>query len=71
MNSDHLLPSKESQNARENGKGFAVSLGFDFRESVQLLSKIPVNRTVGFLRSKKESCSTRRRQRVGTGFLEF
>ena len=34
MNSDHLLPSKESQNVREKGKGFAVSLGFDFRERV-------------------------------------
>ena len=34
MNSDHLLPSKESQNVTEKGKGFAVSLGFDFRERV-------------------------------------
>ena len=38
---------------------------------MQLLSKIPADRTVGFLRSKKESCSTRRGLRVGTGFEEF
>ena len=38
---------------------------------MQLLSKIPGDRTVGFLRSKKESDSTRRGQRVGTDFLEF
>ena len=38
---------------------------------MQLLSKIPDDRTVGFLRSKKESCSTRRGQGVGSGFLEF
>ena len=29
-----------------------------------LLSKIPVNPTVGFLRAKKERCSTQRRQHV-------
>ena len=36
-----------------------------------LLSKIPGNRTVGFQRSKKGSCSTRRGQRVGFGFVSF
>ena len=41
------------------------------REREHLLSRFPVNRTVGFLRSKKESRSTRRGQHVGTGFLEF
>ena len=30
-----------------------------------------VNPTVGNLRDKKESCSTRRGLRVGTGFREF
>ena len=38
---------------------------------MHLLCKIPGDRTVGFLHSKKESCSTRRGQRVGTGFKEF
>ena len=42
-----------------------------FRESEQLLSKIPNDRAVGFLLAKKESGSTHRGQRVGTGFLEF
>ena len=45
---------------------------FDFfLEREQLLSKIPDNPTVGFLRSKKESRSTRLEQRVGTSFEEF
>ena len=38
---------------------------------MQLLSKIPGDSTVGFLRAKKESGSTHRGQGVGTGFLEF
>ena len=38
---------------------------------MQLLSKIPANLTVGFLRAEKESCSTWRGQRVGSGFKEF
>ena len=38
---------------------------------MQLLSKIPEDRTVGFLRAKKESGSTQRGLRVGTGFREF
>ena len=41
------------------------------RERVPLLSKISGDRTVGFLRAKKESCSTRRGQRVDSGFREF
>ena len=36
-----------------------------------LLSKIPGDPTVGSFRVEKESCSTRRGQRVGSGFLEF
>ena len=35
------------------------------------LSKFPGDPTVGILRSKKESCSTRRGLRVGSGFKEF
>ena len=51
----------------------AVSLGFDIfqREREWLLSKIPGNRTVGFHRIKKESCSTRRGLRAGTGLRSF
>ena len=41
------------------------------REREYLLSKIPANPTIGFRRSKKESRSTRRGLRVGTGFEEF
>ena len=41
------------------------------REKVLLLFRFPGDRTVGFLRDKKESCYTRRGLRVGTGFKEF
>ena len=41
------------------------------RERVKLLSKISGDPTVGSLRDKKESCSTRRGLRVGIGFKEF
>ena len=37
----------------------------------RLLSKISRDPTVGSLRDKKRSCSTRRGLRVGTGFKEF
>ena len=36
-----------------------------------LLSKTSGDPTVGSLRDKKESCSTQRKLRVGTGFKEF
>ena len=38
---------------------------------MQLLSKIPGDRTIGIIRSKKESGSTQRGQRVDSGFEEF
>ena len=38
---------------------------------MQLLSKIPGDRTVGILRAKKQSGSMQRGLRVGTGFREF
>ena len=38
---------------------------------MKLLSKISGDLTVGSLRDKKESCSTRRGLRLGTGFREF
>ena len=38
---------------------------------MKLLSKISGDSTVGSLRDKKDSCSTRRELRVGTRFREF
>ena len=38
---------------------------------MSLLSRISGNPTVDSLRDEKESCSTRRDLRVGTGFEEF
>ena len=45
--------------------------GFFFRDDVLLLSKNTGDSTVGSLRDKEESCSTRRGLRVGTGFRGF
>ena len=44
---------------------------FLFLEREPLLSRFAGNPTVGSLRDKKESCSTRRGFRMGTGFEEF
>ena len=41
------------------------------RERESLLSKISGDPIVRILRDKKESCSTRRGLRVGSGFREF
>ena len=50
----------------------AVAAGFFlFLEREYLLSKIVGDPTVGSLWDKKESCSTRRGLRMGTGFREF
>ena len=49
----------------------ASNLIFLVRERVFLLSRIVGDPTVGFLRTKKQSCSTRRELRVGTGFRSF
>ena len=38
---------------------------------MQLLSRFPDVRTVGSLRTKKQSCSMRQGLRVGTDFVEF
>ena len=70
-----LSSSKDHKMSKSGGSWGKVQWlkRFDcfFREREQLLSKITANPTVGFLRSKKESRSTRCGQRVGTGFLEF
>ena len=55
---------------RRHGRCSSHFLSF-FLEREQLLSKFPSNPTVGIRRDKKESCFTRRGQRVGTGLLEF
>ena len=71
-NSGHLLHSKRpkkmcrEENGRCNSNVFHICL-----EREHLLSRILANRTVGFRRSKKESCSTRRGLRVGTNLVEF
>ena len=48
-----------------------ASMAFFMRERVFLLSKNTGDPTVGSLRAEKESYSTRRGLRVGTGFKEF
>ena len=55
---------------REGGDAVGCWICVLERERV-LLSKIPANPIFGFLRSKKESRSTRRGQCVGIGFLKF
>ena len=44
---------------------------FLFLRERELLSRIVGDPTVGSRRNEKESCSTRRGLRVGTGFKEF
>ena len=53
------------------GRGQAEHENGVLREKDLLLSRFPGDPTVGSLLSKKESCSTRRGLRVGTGFKEF
>ena len=50
--------------------GFSKMVDLE-RERVFLLSRIVGDSTVGFIRDKKESCSTWRGQHVGTGFGSF
>ena len=55
-------------------KGENVQTGWtfcDFLEREHHLSRFTADRTVEFLRAKKESGSTQRGLRVGTGFREF
>ena len=69
MNSDLLQIERRKC---EKGAGDAVGSGFVFlRESVFLLFRFPADRTVSFLRSKKQSCSTRRGLCVDTDLVEF
>ena len=69
----HSMVSYNEKGPKRNVKGRGmqrVEIGF-FREREILLSKIPGNRIMGFLRAKKESCSTRRGLRVDFDFEEF
>ena len=71
MNSACLLQNpkpKKGEKTRES----SISGVFEFfLEREKLLSRIPANPTVGSLRDKKESCSTRKGLCVGTKFREF
>ena len=70
VNSVHLLQKRPK---RAEGKMCCSELRFcDFlRERKHFLSRIPADRTVGFFWTKKQSGSTQRGLRVGTGFGEF
>ena len=56
---------------RKKGTYSEPKMEFLVRERERLLSEFSANPTVRILRSKKESCSTRRGQRVDSGFKEF
>ena len=56
---------------KEKKKEMQEVLDLIFRESVFLLSRFLNFPTVGSLRDKKKSCSTRRGLCVGTRFKEF
>ena len=62
---------KETKNVQERGGDAVEDFVIFFREREHLLSRFVADRTVGFRRSKKQSCSTRRELRVGTDFVEF
>ena len=71
MNSVHLLQkTKNGQNAERRCSELG-DLIFREREREHLLSRILADRTVGFQRSKKESCSTRLGLCAGTDLVEF
>ena len=65
MKTKNVLGRGEIQNVRSS------SFVIFFLEREKLLSKFPADPTVRILRDKKESCSTRRGLRVGSGFREF
>ena len=69
------MNSSSSPIRGKNGQQLGIGCsGWSFsilREKDLLLSRFPVDRTVGFRRSKKESCSTRLGLIVGTDLVEF
>ena len=66
-----LLPSKRPKKRAVTGMDYSGLDFVIFLEREHLLSRIPTNQIVGFRRSKKESCSMRRRLHVGTNVVEF
>ena len=71
INSVCLLQNSKGENVKwSRGMQWAAEMEFLERER-RLISKISRDPTVGSLRDKKESCSTQKGLRVGTGFKEF
>ena len=68
-----LKMKKEKENVQEENRGDVEARFFIFleREREHLLSIFPANPTVGFLLTNNQSGSTRRGQRVDTGFEAF
>ena len=74
---ERFIFSKRAQNGQNRAVLEMGCSGWNFlvlereREREPLISRIVVNRTVGFRQSKKVSCSTRQGLRVGTDLVEF
>ena len=72
---EQFIFSKRAQNGHNQAVLEMGSSGWNFlvleREREPLLSRIVADRTVGFRRSKKESCSTQRGLCVSTNLVEF
>ena len=63
-----MRTEKKGEWEAENGSSHFLEISL---EREKFLFKISRDPTVGSLRDKKESCSTRRGLRVGTRFMEF
>ena len=69
-----VVSSKREKGAMagaENGGEQKLRVFEFFLERERLLFSFSANPTIGILRGKKELCSTRREQRVDSGFEEF
>ena len=62
---------KEQKRGKEQGIYSGFPFGRFLEKERALISRFSANPIVGSLRDKKESCSTPRGLRVGTGFKEF
>ena len=71
LSSSFIKRKKKTWRGRKKGEMQGVLDLIFYRESVFLLSRFLRDPTVGGLRDKKESCSTRRGLCVGTRFKEF
>ena len=71
MRDGHMVKKKriKSQKGKENGREGEKRERKGKKNS--FVSKIYGNPIVGFHRSKRQSCSTHRKLRVGTKILEF